>query len=115
MMEKLKCTQCDDIWERPKTRGRKPVVCPECAEFLIEQESKEKAPKAEKPASTPRQYAFYIPGPSNWECTECGETLTAFVGVTGVPLHNCKPRRNQISPMVQVIKKRSSKKVLIEA
>lgn len=31
-MEELDCRVCGRFWERPKTRGRKPVMCPDCKE-----------------------------------------------------------------------------------
>ena len=30
MNESLTCTSCSKVWKRQRTRGRKPLLCPEC-------------------------------------------------------------------------------------
>lgn len=56
--EKLLCSACDETWERPKARGRKPKVCPSCRANgnkpgpLTEPEQPAKMGPARKPEQT---------------------------------------------------------------
>jgi hypothetical protein len=37
MVERTKdvqCQYCDEFWERPVTRGRNPLACPDCAKSM---------------------------------------------------------------------------------
>ena len=106
MKEMLECTQCDRKWQRDKVRGRKPVVCFECAalneEQAAEQPGKVFVSAVEKVESTNCTF----PPVSPWMCPTCEQTLSVHVGIEHVPIHPCRLKRNQMIALVQTTRKR---------
>jgi len=93
MKETLQCTQCDAKWERTRARGRKPVVCPECAQINEkEEQSGNSSKKIVKEDFASVDYKY--PSISYWFCSHCDQTLTVHVGLNYTPSHNCKVKRN---------------------
>ena len=112
MKEKLQCTQCDAFWERERARGRKPIVCPECAEINNAEEAEwvstqvsSKSVEVEESQSN-KTYKFYIPPVSHWYCDSCDTTLSAHVGIIEIPTHSCKNKRNEVRHLLQKIRKK---------
>jgi hypothetical protein len=114
MKEKLECARCEQKWERERTRGRKPIFCPECTEINAQEEVEHASSPSVKAVKTikdsDRTYKFYIPAPSQWLCDHCDATLKVNVGVTDVPMHLCAKRRSMSFPFIQ--KARQSAKLL---
>lgn len=107
MQEKLECSRCEQKWERKKSRGRKPLFCPTCVALQAEEENNQL--KIIKPLKiveeSVRVYKFFIPGPSEWVCDHCDETLKVLVGLTDVPMHCCNRRRSLTFPFIQKSRK----------
>ncbi len=108
MIEKLQCTQCDARWGRQRTRGRKPLVCPTCAD-LNAQEGLPSKPKAKLAVASPvekstRIFKVYIEGPSEWQCNICSVMMKVPLGVTAIPLHRCSKKSNTTLPMEQIVR-----------
>lgn len=113
MNEKLQCTQCDARWERLKARGRKPLVCPSCADLNAQEALQApKKPRKERvrvpqvQEYSNKTYKFFIPGPSMWICEFCLTEIKVLVGVTQTPEHPCSKRRNIIFPLTQKIRQK---------
>jgi len=92
MKETLQCTQCDAKWERTRVRGRKPVVCPECAQINIEEGQGVACHKVVKEQLVKSDFKY--PSVSYWFCPDCNQTLTVHVGLDYIPSHNCRVKRN---------------------
>lgn len=114
MKEKLQCTQCDALWERSKARGRKPLVCPPCAEFNAQEASQAPQKPRKDRVRTPqvqeeitRNYKFFVPGPSMWTCDHCSTEVKVLVGVTQTPEHLCSKRRNISFPLAQKVREKA--------
>lgn len=106
-IERLECTQCDKKWERKKTRGRKPIVCPDCASFNQEQEIEQKQKSVaivQENNYEPVSYTF--PPVSYWMCPNCDQTITVYVGLNYIPIHPCRIKRNQMLAFVQTTRQR---------
>ena len=114
MKEKLECARCEQKWERERTRGRKPIFCPECTEINAQEEAERADSPSMKTVKTiedsDKTYKFYIPAPSQWLCDHCDVTLKVNVGVIEVPVHLCAKRRSMSFPFIQ--KARQSAKLL---
>ncbi len=117
MQEKLECSRCEQKWERQKARGRKPLFCPTCVELEAQEEKDQpkviKSLKIIKEKESVRVYNFYIPGPSDWACDHCEQTLKVAVGVTDVPMHCCDKRRSLSFPFVQKTRQSDKEKKLL--
>jgi hypothetical protein len=115
MKEKLTCNSCSKNWTRNRTRGRKPLFCPKCAETLSSQKQIQKPIKlgrirlmsmAEKSEKTKNNKITkqLIEAPSNWQCPSCLVSVILNVGVYDPPTHWCKKRMKKIFPLEQVKK-----------
>jgi len=111
MQEELKCSRCEQKWERERCRGRKPLFCPACVALQIQEDVDQ--PKIIKPLKVVeksiRVYTFFIPGPSEWVCDHCDETLRVLIGLTDVPMHCCNRRRSLSFPFIQKFRKSKEK------
>ncbi len=91
--EKLTCQKCNADWERISARGRKPVLCPPCAEgsspVLIKKE-----PKRSEPISSDTSIKY--PGPSKWKCPNCNTKMNTEVGLSDPPVHKCPKRAMRV-------------------
>lgn len=114
MEETLKCGTCGKNWNRPKTRGRKPVLCPQCVADVTEPpkeiiqnlttkntDSKQQVSERPKniissvyrslyPKVENDQLKNQKPG-TKWKCTSCGYVLTVYVSLADIPVHKCDP------------------------
>jgi len=106
MKETLECTQCDKKWERKKVRGRKPVVCPDCASFNEEQEAEQKQEVVASIEKSHESVTYTFPPVSYWMCPNCDQTISVHVGLNYVPIHPCKTKRNQMLAFVQTTRQR---------
>lgn len=106
MKEKLDCTQCDKKWERQKTRGRKPIVCPECAEINANEEATQKTSSYVPIEKDTEKTEYTYPPVSYWMCPNCDQTISVHVGLNHVPIHPCKIKRNQMLAFVQTTRQR---------
>lgn len=109
MKELLECTQCDKKWERVKSRGRKPIVCPDCFKINKQQETEQNEQKESKVIvssvlSEPVQTRFSPV--SYWMCPNCDQTISVHVGIDHIPIHPCPLKRNQMLALEQTTKKR---------
>lgn len=94
--EELFCESCKKVWNRQKTRGRKPKICPDCVPQLVVQHDDNDEedndlldiPVAEEPPPDPTKY----PAPSKWYCPVCSVTLKTYVGLNQPPTHPCKKK-----------------------
>jgi hypothetical protein len=114
MKEKLNCARCEQKWERERTRGRKPIFCPECTEINAQEETEHASSLSVKAIKSiedsDKTYKFYIPAPSHWLCDHCDVILKVNVGLIEAPMHLCAKRRSISFPLIQ--KARQSAKLL---
>lgn len=103
MKETLQCTQCDVKWERKKARGRKPIVCPDCATLNAEEAEGQTYSPVIKEDLPPVDYVY--PSVSYWICHTCERTLSVHVGLNYIPTHNCRLKRNLPVPFQQTNRK----------
>jgi len=101
--EILTCNSCSQKWQRPKSRGRKPVVCPECAPTLVKTSSPSPS-KVTQPTSDSSSNSSQMkyPAPSSWQCPSCQVSVKLQVSVDYPPTHNCKKRLNKIYSLEMV-------------
>lgn len=105
MKETLECTQCDKKWERQKARGRKPIVCPECAEVNAQEEASQKTSSYVSSQEDKEQIAYTYPPVSYWMCQNCDQTISVHVGLNHIPIHPCRLKRNQYIAFTQTTRK----------
>lgn len=90
-MEKeiLFCTVCSSQWERNKTRGRKPKLCPQCLES-----SNSFSEQTENGDSTSETNlsSYTYPPKTKWKCTSCGIKFQTLIPVSFLPAHKCQKR-----------------------
>lgn len=114
MDETLKCGTCGKSWSRIKTRGRKPVLCPQCTanateppkeiiQNITNKNTDSKDINIERPKNIiANVYRSLYPKVDNdqlknqkpgtkWKCPACGYTLTVFVSLADIPVHKCDP------------------------
>lgn len=119
MEEQLTCSVCQKSWNRIKTRGRKPLVCPNCISAgttFIPTSTSTPSPTSESKSTTSNTssvlsqlsvskiHGMMHPKPPNhldilestkkgstWKCPGCGAILTMMVGITATPTHRCTP------------------------
>jgi hypothetical protein len=101
-LEELICEQCDSQWQRAKSRGRKPKLCPTCLESssllpVVEEETdtEQEIPLAQEP---PLEKTAYKPN-SKWLCNACGAKIQIGVGINDAPMHKCPKRANRVLPL----------------
>jgi len=105
MRELLQCTQCDAKWEREKTRGRKPLVCPSCFQINLKEGQTTFCSKVIKKDLTEIEVDFKYPSISYWFCPDCNQTLIVHVGLNYTPVHVCKAKRNMLTVMQETNRK----------
>lgn len=118
MNETLICTACDKKWQRVRTRGRKPVLCPTCT---AQQVSHNQEPLVSSIVETdnanfvsdiksivcnvyntyyPRDVVVYKLTESkskvNWVCHYCGYEMISVIPLTAVPLHRCSKNTSSL-------------------
>lgn len=114
MEEKLTCTVCTKDWFRPKTRGRKPILCPTCLKagvtFVpvvqqpVQPQQNQTTSSSNEDITPGLVHKYLYPKPSNykdlvestkkgskWKCPSCGYILKLDIAVTAVPTHRCTP------------------------
>jgi len=110
MQELLQCTQCDTKWERERTRGRKPLICPSCFEINLKEGQTTFCSKAIKKELIKKELIkievdFKYPSVSYWFCPDCNQTLIVHVGLNHTPVHVCKAKRNMSIAMQETNRK----------
>ncbi len=95
--ETLTCTQCSSTWNRQKTRGRKPKLCPSCIQTLeqVEQELDEDIEIPLDIQEDPPSRTKYKAG-TKWKCNSCGVSVKISIGINDPPTHPCKKRLKKI-------------------
>jgi len=106
MKETLECTQCDIKWERKKTRGRKPIVCPSCAEVNAQEENSAKTKLYKPSIEQESEVECKYPAVSHWICDICEQTVSVHIGLNYPPVHNCRLKRNQVITMQQTTRQK---------
>ncbi len=118
MKETLTCTVCDKKWQRVRTRGRKPVVCPECfAKETADNEELIATPKVEThntdldpsiKSVLCNVYSTYYPTDVNvkqitqsksnvkWVCPQCNYKMTSLIPLVAAPLHKCSKNTSNL-------------------
>lgn len=119
MKEILTCKNCSKTWSRPKSRGRKPFLCPSCVtndvSLSVIKISSFK-PNLKSVISNPKQQVSSfktqslqndkkpIESPSKWQCSSCLVYVTVEVPIYDPPTHSCKKRLKKIYPLEKVSK-----------
>jgi hypothetical protein len=99
--DKLTCGSCGIKWNRQKTRGRKPKVCPDCILKSVEQI--EEDPIEDIPLSPePRRAKTKYPPNTKWLCRSCQVTVKVCVGINDEPTHKCQKRLKKVFPLERV-------------
>lgn len=95
-MEELICSSCSKKWTRQKTRGRKPIVCPDCSidTIKVEEDKKLLVSDSAKQYKPPQ----YKP-PTKWACGSCGAKVTLYVAIDEPPVHKCQKRSRREYPL----------------
>ncbi len=118
MNETLTCTVCDKKWQRVRTRGRKPVVCPACAaQETIDNQELMITPKIESTSLDIDSdiknvlcsvYNTYYPKDVNvknitqsksnvkWVCPKCNYKMTTVIPLVAAPLHKCSKNTSSL-------------------
>ena len=101
--DKLTCIQCGSHWNRPKSRGRKPKLCPSCLQspqISVEKQQEEDNDEIEAPLipEPPLAKTKYKAG-SKWKCHSCLATVQIGVGHDEPPVHSCRKRLKKIYPL----------------
>ena len=97
----LTCSSCGVEWNRQKTRGRKPKVCPDCTIRPIddtEEDLVENIPLSPEP---PRAKTKYPPN-TKWICHSCLVSVKICIGINQEPTHKCQKRANRILSLERV-------------
>ena len=100
-LEVLTCIQCSSTWNRQKTRGRKPKLCPSCVLTLEKIEDEQEEDIEETPIlqeEPPPAKTKYKPG-SKWKCTSCGVCIRIGIGIDLPPTHRCQKRLKKVLPL----------------
>jgi hypothetical protein len=97
--DKLTCASCGIEWNRQKTRGRKPKVCPDC--IIKSVEVLEEDPIEDIPLSPePRRAKTKYPPNTKWLCRSC--QVTVKVCINDEPTHKCQKRLKKVFPLERV-------------
>jgi hypothetical protein len=100
--DKLTCSSCSIEWNRQKTRGRKPKVCPDCTIKPID-EVEEEDPTEDIPLSPePRRAKTKYPPNTKWLCHSCQATVKIGIGINEEPTHKCQKRLKKVFPLERV-------------
>jgi hypothetical protein len=97
----LTCCSCGVEWNRQKTRGRKPKVCPDCtikSVDYIEEDPIEDIPLSPEPRRTKTKY----PPNTKWLCQSCKVAIKVCVGINVEPTHRCQKKANRVTPLERV-------------
>lgn len=99
--DKLTCASCGVEWNRQKTRGRKPKVCPDCIikpVEAVEEDLIEDIPLSPEPRRARTKY----PPNTKWLCRSCQVTVKVCVGINDEPTHKCQKRLKKVFPLERV-------------
>jgi hypothetical protein len=99
--DKLTCASCGVEWNRQKTRGRKPKVCPDCiikSVEAVEEDMIEDIPLSPEPRRAKTKY----PPNTKWLCRSCQVTVKVCVGINDEPTHKCQKRLKKVFPLERV-------------
>lgn len=105
--EELFCESCKKVWNRQKTRGRKPRVCPDCVPQLVVQQDVlqeddddilSDIPVIDEPPLAPTKY----PANTKWRCPSCGASVKIGIGINDPPTHKCPKRLKRVYPLEMV-------------
>lgn len=94
--EILTCTVCSSEWERIRTRGRKPVMCPDCVQAAtppleIDYEDEDEDLNPSTPDFVDMSHYAYPPK-SKWRCKHCEIRFEICVAMDYAPAHRCSKR-----------------------
>ena len=97
----LTCASCSIKWNRQKTRGRKPKVCPDC--IIKSVDAIKKDPTEDIPTSSePRRTRTKYPPNTKWLCHSCKVTVKVCIGIDEEPTHKCQKRANKVISLERV-------------
>ena len=121
MNETLICTVCDKKWQRLRSRGRKPVVCPTCAaQEQLDNEELIIAPKIQNNKDDLNSdvksilcnvYNTYYPKDNTvykmteskskvkWICVHCNFEMISVIPLTATPLHKCAKNTSSLTEL----------------
>jgi hypothetical protein len=99
-LEVLTCIQCSSTWNRQKTRGRKPKICPSCVPSLEKIEDKEEDIEipvvvAEEPPPSKTKFK----AGTKWQCPSCKVSIKINIGINDPPTHPCHKRLKKVFPL----------------
>jgi len=106
-IEILVCSSCSKKWERHKTRGRKPLVCPECVSLSVSNKDssssvKQKAEPFQQKQVSKKDNSIKYPAPSHWICKSCLISVKIHISLEYPPIHLCKKRLSKEFPLEMV-------------
>ena len=88
--EELVCEACSKTWQRQKTRGRKPRLCPTCLTSPVQvQNNNDKK----------TEFQISYPAPTKWICPICAVSISVYVSLENPPTHICKSKLSQNLPL----------------
>ena len=99
--DKLICGSCGVKWNRQKTRGRKPKVCPNCVIKYIDVIKKDATEETPLPSESRRTRTKYPPN-TKWLCHSCQVTVKIGIGINEEPTHKCQKRLNKVFSLERV-------------
>jgi hypothetical protein len=99
--DKLTCDSCGIKWNRQKTRGRKPKVCPDCIVKSVDDIEEDPIKDVPLSPQPPRAKTKYPPN-TKWLCRSCQVTVKVCVGINDEPTHKCQKRLKKVFPLERV-------------
>jgi hypothetical protein len=100
-LEVLTCIQCSSTWNRQKTRGRKPKLCPSCILTLekIEDGQEDDIEEILVLPEEPRPSKTKYRAGTKWKCPSCEVSIKINIGINDPPTHPCKKRLKKVLPL----------------
>lgn len=97
-LEVLTCIRCSSSWNRQKTRGRKPKICPSCTPSLQKIEDDQEDAQILVVDELPPLKTKFKPG-TKWQCPSCKVSIKINVGINYPPTHSCPKRLRRVLPL----------------
>lgn len=93
--DQLTCDKCGLDWQRPKTRGRKPKLCPTCLQSPEQPTTTVDNTETKKTSVNSDNKMRYKPN-TEWKCHSCGAYVKICIAINEPPSHSCNKRLKKV-------------------